>query len=50
MPTVLTWTYIGADSVDEQGDVQRCIAGDSAIDDVLGEVTVVSLNGGDLIV
>ena len=50
MPTVLTWTYKGMDKVDEQGYVQRCVAGDIAIDDIFGEVTIVSLNGGDLIV
>ena len=49
MPTTLTWTYIGKDQTNEKGDVQRCKAGDIGIDDMLGEVTVVSLDAGDLI-
>ena len=50
MPTTLSWTYGGKDKVEEGGDAQRCKAGGIAIDDVLGEVTIVALHGGDLIV
>ena len=51
MPTVLTWTYEGKDQIDEEnGDVQRVKAGGIGIDDILGEVTIVSLNGSNLTV
>ena len=51
MPTTLSWTYVGGHQVDtDNGDVQRLKAGDVGIDDILGEVTIVSLSGGDLIV
>ena len=50
MPTTLTWTYVGQYQVEEDGDVQRCAAGDTGVHDAMGEVTIISLNGGDLIV
>ena len=50
MPTTLSWTYKGEHQIEEDGDVQRCRAGELGIDDVLGEVTIVTLDGGDLIV
>ena len=51
MPTTLSWTYVGGHQVDtDNGDVQRLKEGDVGIDDILGEVTIVSLSGGDLIV
>ena len=53
MPTFLTWTYVGdhatvreAPAVD--GDVQRIKAGEIGVDDVLGDVTILSFEGGDL--
>ena len=53
MPTFLTWTYVGdhatvreATAVD--GDVQRIKAGEIGVDDVLGDVTILSFEGGDL--
>ena len=53
MPTFLTWTYVGehatvreAPAVD--GDVQRIKAGEIGVDDALGDVTILSFEGGDL--
>jgi hypothetical protein len=48
MPTLLTWQYKGRDG--QLDETQRCHPGDKGVDDILGEVTILSLDGGDLIV
>jgi hypothetical protein len=50
MPTTLSWTYVGKHVVENVGDVQRLKVGGIGIDDILGEVTVISLDKGDLTV
>ena len=48
MPTVLTWTYVGEHATVVDGDVQRIKAGEIGEDDALGDVTILSFEGGDL--
>ena len=50
MPTLLSWTYIGKHAIAESGEAQRLYVGETGLDDVLGEVTVLSLSGGSLTV
>eukprot|EP00310_Coccolithus_braarudii_P013802 CAMPEP_0183341202 /NCGR_PEP_ID=MMETSP0164_2-20130417/7479_1 /TAXON_ID=221442 /ORGANISM="Coccolithus pelagicus ssp braarudi, Strain PLY182g" /LENGTH=233 /DNA_ID=CAMNT_0025511451 /DNA_START=290 /DNA_END=987 /DNA_ORIENTATION=- len=50
MPTLLTWEYVGGEDGNEHRGLQRLYAGEAGIDDVLGEVTIVSMSGGDLMV
>ena len=48
MLTVLTWTYVGEHATVVDGDVQRIKAGEIGEDDALGDVTILSFEGGDL--
>ena len=46
MPTLLTWSYKGrCGTLDE---VQRLYLGEKGVDDLLGEVTIVGIGGGNL--
>ena len=48
MPTLLTWSYKGrCGTLDE---VQRLYLGEKGVDDLLGEVTIVGIGGGNLII
>jgi hypothetical protein len=47
MPTVLTWTYVGEHATMVDGDVQRIKAGEIGEDNALGDVTILSFEGGD---
>ena len=48
MPTLLSWTYIGQHAIAKSGEAQRLYVGETGLDDVLGEVTVLSLSGGSV--
>ena len=41
-------TYVGKHSTVDDGDVQRIKAGEIGEDDVLGDVTIISFDGGDI--
>ena len=48
MPTVLTWPYKGPGC--ELNEIQRVVPGDNGNDDLLGEVTIIGMEGADLII
>ena len=48
MPTVLTWPY--KEPGCELNEIQRVVPGDKGNDDLLGEVTIIGMEGADLII
>ena len=48
MPTLLTWSYKGRCGT--LNEVQRLCPGEKGVDDLIGEVTIVGIGGGNLII